>query len=101
TQGGHMRVTYVVHILAGALVLAFSFATLYAAKGGTLYRRNGMPALPFFMFGAVGTMASVGDLRMLRSGRPQGAARIARHLWCIRIRPFLRGIENVGAPETA
>lgn len=33
------------------------------------------------MFGVVGLLASVGDLRILRSGELQGTARLARHLW--------------------
>ena len=48
------------------------------ANGGT---RNGMPAFPFFLFGIAGTLAAVGDLRVLRSGARTGASRIARHLW--------------------
>jgi hypothetical protein len=33
------------------------------------------------MFGVVGIVASAGDLRVLRSGAPQGLPRLARHLW--------------------
>jgi uncharacterized membrane protein len=60
----------------GITSLAFGFEAV--ANGGT---REGMPAFPFFMFGSVGVLASVGDLRMLRSGPLQGTARLARHLW--------------------
>lgn len=49
-----------------------------AAAGG---RWRGVPAFPFFMFGVVGLLAVAGDLRLLRSGAPRGAARVARHLW--------------------
>jgi len=69
---GAMLVTLAV----GVISLKFGFEAI--ANGGM---RNGMPAFPFFMFGLVGVLAGVGDLRMLRSGRPQGAPRIARHLW--------------------
>lgn len=48
------------------------------AQGG---KRNGMPAFPFLMFGVVGMLAVIGDVRMLRNGRLQGARRLARHLW--------------------
>ena len=48
------------------------------ANGGT---RKGMPAFPFFMFGVAALFASVGDVRVIRSGAFRGAARLARHLW--------------------
>lgn len=41
-------------------------------------------ALPFFIFGSIALLASVGDLRMIRAGGVQvlrGAPKIARHLW--------------------
>jgi hypothetical protein len=56
--------------------LTFGFEAL--ASGGT---RNGMPAFPFFMFGAVGLLAGAGDLRVIRSGPLRDAPRLARHLW--------------------
>jgi uncharacterized membrane protein len=34
--------TLPVHILAGALALAFGYTALYAAKGGTLHRKSGL-----------------------------------------------------------
>jgi len=43
--------------------------------------RDGMPPFPFVMFGVVGTLAAAGDVRVLRSGALQGAARLIRHLW--------------------
>ena len=56
--------------------LTFGFQAL--AAGGN---RNGIPAFPFLMFGAVGLLASAGDLRVIRSGALRGAPRLARHLW--------------------
>ncbi len=55
-----------------------TFAVEAIANGG---KRNGVPAFPFVMFGVVGLIAGIGDLRMLRSGPLQGARRLARHLW--------------------
>ena len=63
--------------LAVALVL-LTFGVQALANGG---KRHGMPAFPFFMFGAVALLGSAGDLRVLRSGALAGASRIARHLW--------------------
>jgi cobalamin synthase len=52
-----------------------------ASPKGTL---NGMPAIPFFIFGSVALLSSIGDFRMMRSGGVhaiRGAPRVARHLW--------------------
>lgn len=72
-------------LLAGGMLVALavglasvSFAVEAFANGGT---RNGMPAFPFIMFGAVGLLATAGDIRVIRSGALRGSSRIARHLW--------------------
>src|SRR5688500_5724717 len=56
--------------------LKFGFEAV--ANGGM---REGMPAFPFFMFAVVASLATAGDLKMLRSGPLNGAPRLARHLW--------------------
>lgn len=61
----------------GLTSLIFGFEALSSVDG----RRNGMPAFPFLLFGVVGTLASVLDLRMIRAGGLRGASRLARHLW--------------------
>jgi hypothetical protein len=66
----------VVSLATGVTSLTFAFQAV--AAGGT---RNGMPAFPFFMFGIVGGLASIGDVRILRSSPPRGTARLTRHLW--------------------
>jgi uncharacterized membrane protein len=43
--------------------------------------RHGVPTPMLFIFAAVALLASVGDVRMLRSGGIRGARRLARHLW--------------------
>ena len=48
------------------------------ANGGT---RDGIPAFPFVLFGTAGLLATIGDVRIMRSGPLRGAKRIARHLW--------------------
>ncbi len=175
-----MRMTYVVHILAGSLALLFGYIALYAAKGSPLHRksgmvfvyamltmcvagttiaavrgvapavnipagvltaylvvtslttvrrlserprwfdlglmlvalavgvtsltfafeafsspdgkRHGMPAFPFVMFGVVGTLAGVLDLRMIRAGGLKGASRLARHLWRMSFALFIAAL---------
>ncbi len=65
-----------VALAIGLTSLTFGFEAI--AAGGT---RKGMPAFPFFMFGFVGLLAAVLDVRMLRAGPLHGAARLTRHLW--------------------
>jgi uncharacterized membrane protein len=75
-----------------ALAVALSslmFAVEAFANGGT---RKGMPTFPFVIFGIAGLLASVGDVRMLRSGRLQGAFRLARHLWRMCFALFIAAI---------
>ena len=63
-----------------ATLFTFGFAVL-ASPSGRLY---GMPAFPFLIFGSIGLLAGVGDLRLIRSGGVQtirGARRLTRHLW--------------------
>jgi hypothetical protein len=70
-----------VALMLVALVVALcdlAFGAAAIAHGG---RWHGVPAFPFFMFGAVGLVAVGGDVRILRSGALRGSRRIARHLW--------------------
>lgn len=66
------------------LAVLFAIVTFMAAVenvtkfGGV---RDGVPAGMQFFMGAVTSLAVVGDVRVLRSGIPAGARRIARHLW--------------------
>lgn len=59
-------------------VMSITFGVEAAANGGS---RNGIPAFPYFLFGTVGLLGGLGDVRVLRSGPLQGAPRLARHLW--------------------
>jgi len=70
------RAALVVTLVVAAATLANAFAAV--ANGGTL---DGMPAFPYFLFGGVGLLAGVQDLRVLRAGPPTGPARLRRHLW--------------------
>lgn len=76
-----------VALVVGLVDLAFGFEAL--ANGGT---RNGMPAFPFFMFGVVGMLASLGDVRVIRSGALRGASRLARHLWRMSFALFIAAL---------
>jgi len=80
-------VAMLVALAVGLTSLTFGFEAL--ASGGT---RNGMPAFPFFLFGVVGLLASVGDVRMIRSGALRGAPRLARHLWRMSFALFIAAL---------
>jgi hypothetical protein len=69
----------VVSAIALALV-AFGVKAVASPNG----KVNGMPSPPFFVFGVIALLASVGDFRMIRSGGVRairGTPRLARHLW--------------------
>ena len=51
-----------------------------------------MPAFPFFMFGVVGLLAGIGDVRSMRSGALRGVRRIARHLWRMSFALFIAAL---------
>lgn len=77
----------VVGLAVGLASLTFGFEAV--ANGGT---RKGMPAFPFFMFGVVGLLASLGDVRVIRSGALKGASRLARHLWRMSFALFIAAL---------
>ena len=73
----------------GLMLLAFAVGLALYTFGVEAFasprgRLNGVPAIPFFIFGSVALLASAGDLRLIRSGGARairGAPRLARHLW--------------------
>lgn len=68
----------------GAMLVALSVGVVmirYTAESFAGRAPDGMPAFPFIMFGTVGFLGAVGDVRVLRSGPLRGAKRLVRHLW--------------------
>lgn len=57
-----------------------SFALGFQARA-TPTVEDGIPADMFFLFGTVALLAGGSDIRVIRSGGLQGAARLTRHLW--------------------
>ena len=53
---------------------------------------DGMPAFPFFMFGTVGLLGAVGDVRVLLRGPLRGVSRLARHLWRMSFALFIAAL---------
>jgi uncharacterized membrane protein len=78
-----------VALAVGLTSLTFGFEALLSPDGKG---RDGMPAFPFFMFGVVGTLAGVLDLRMIRSRGLEGASRLARHLWRMSFALFIAAL---------
>lgn len=76
-------------LVSGVALTSLKFGFDAIVNGGT---RNGMPAFPFFMFGVAATLATIGDLRMIRSGALRGASRLARHLWRMCFALFIAAI---------
>ncbi|HVF34583.1 MAG TPA: hypothetical protein VND91_04610 [Candidatus Saccharimonadia bacterium] len=64
-----------VALLVGVVSIGFGVAAI--AEGGA---RAGI-AFPCFLFGAVGVLGGIGDLKLLRAEPLRGAARLSRHLW--------------------
>jgi len=70
----------------GALLIVSSVAAceltfgLEAALSPTGMKYD-YPSWPYFIFGAVALLATVGDIRMLVRGGIAGSQRLARHLW--------------------
>jgi uncharacterized membrane protein len=82
-SAGSRRLDLGLMFLASAvgLLLCTFGVEAFASPKGKLY---GMPAFPFFIFGSIALLGSVGDLRLIRAGGVQairGARRLARHLW--------------------
>lgn len=69
----------------GALLLALGLGltcvtlAIVAIVGGA--SPMGLTTFPFLLFGSIGLLGATGDIRVLRSGRPHGPARLHRHLW--------------------
>lgn len=61
----------------GLIAASYAFAFGMDLLGGS----QRMFAFPLFVFAAIAALGVCGDLRMLRAGAPQGARRLARHLW--------------------
>ena len=64
-----------------AVVFAVTASVLAFAAGFDLMRRGRPETVPSFIFGVVGLLAAIGDIRVIRARGIQGPRRIARHLW--------------------
>jgi hypothetical protein len=75
-DGGLMAIVFAV----SATLFTFAYDVL-GSPTGKLY---GMPVYPFLIFGTIGLLAGLGDLRLIRAGGVhviRGAPRLTRHLW--------------------
>ena len=65
-------------LMVGFTCLGFGYEAVTSPNGRG---RDGMPAFPYIMFGVVGTLGGMLDLRMILRGGVTGMSRLARHLW--------------------
>jgi uncharacterized membrane protein len=76
------RLDFGLMLSGSATTLAFfTIGSIAIANPAAVQR---FPAAPFFVFGTIALLASIGDIRLIRSGGVQairGAPRLARHLW--------------------
>ena len=82
------RWTRVIDVAALAVAIGLALLTIVGgvkgvsdpglSPGGVPFRTIGVMS---FVLAAVLLLAAAGDLRILRSGRPRGGRRLARHLW--------------------
>ena len=79
-------IAMVVLLVTGLTNLALAVNVL--SGGG---EEKGM-AFPLILFGLVGTLAGIGDFRVMRSGPLHGARRIARHLWRMSFALFIAAL---------
>jgi uncharacterized membrane protein len=78
------------HVERGAMVGAFAIAGASLVSAVVTAGRGSMGfAFPLVMFGVLVLGAGLGDRRMLRAGRLQGAARLRRHLWRMSVALFI------------
>jgi hypothetical protein len=68
-------------MLAAFALTAFSLSIGVEALASPKGKMYGLPPFPYLMFATVGLLASIGDVRMIRSGPLRGAPRLVRHLW--------------------
>ena len=71
-------------LLLVLVVTAAFFVFGFEARTSATGKLRGIPAAPFFVFGAIGLLATAGDLRLVRTGGVQalrGTPRLVRHLW--------------------
>ena len=64
-------------LTVGLTALTLGVAAVRSATG----KMQGIPPPVYFMFGTVAALATLGDLRVMRSWGTQGGFRIKRHLW--------------------
>jgi hypothetical protein len=75
------RTLHVYLLVAGLAIAAFCLL-LVVRPHLFIWERKGAPSFPYWLFGIVGTLAVLGDLKMAFAGfTVTGAPRLARHLW--------------------
>jgi hypothetical protein len=70
-------------LLTGLMLFAMTMSVCAFAFGMGILAGDHMRwmAFPLFLFGTIGTLAAIGDARLLRAGHIEGPRRLKRHLW--------------------
>jgi hypothetical protein len=82
TQGSRWTDLGLMLVALGVWLSLFTFGIKAVATHEA--QVNGIPPAPFFIFGSIALLASIGDFRLIRSGgvrTVQGVPRLVRHLW--------------------
>ncbi len=88
----HQRAIYVGSSVMALTIGVAGLALGYVATQSPRGLLDGIPAFPYFLFGTVGTLAGIGDIRMIRAGGVAGPKRIARHLWRMSFALFIAAL---------
>lgn len=82
------RFDYAMLLISLSIVIAGACLFWLASRSptGTL---DGQPGAAFVMFVIIGSLAAVGDLRLILNRGVSGATRVARHLWRMTVALFI------------
>jgi hypothetical protein len=86
-QGDSRRLDLVVLLVAATLGVSYFTFGIEALRSQT-GRKDGYPAMLYFIFGTVTWLAALGDMRVLARGI-QGKRQLARHLWRMSLAMFI------------
>ncbi|MFO1253513.1 MAG: DUF2306 domain-containing protein [Inhella sp.] len=76
-------------LLTASSVVGASAYLMSLAAQSTNGKLDGQPAAAFVMFMIIGSLAAVGDLRLILKRGVTGATRLARHLWRMAVAFFI------------
>jgi hypothetical protein len=85
--------------LIALMIVALALGLTEITLGIGSLSKPGALTFGYFIFGFVGTVGALGDLRVIRHGALKGGARIARHLWRMSFGLFIAAISFSSRPK--